>query len=80
MEYNLLPSVHKVFFVSASPSVGSPVESLGRPLLTQPVARLLGRGLKMANRRHSSGSAGEQPFNCVDCDERWVGNETNSVH
>ncbi|XP_021934548.1 uncharacterized protein LOC110837065 isoform X3 [Zootermopsis nevadensis] len=63
-----------------SPSVGSPVESLGRPLLTQPVARLLGRGLKMANRRHSSGSAGEQPFNCVDCDERFTSESNRNRH
>jgi hypothetical protein len=59
-----------MFSLFSSPSAGSSGGSRGHPLLTQPVARLLGRGLKMANRRHSSGPADEQPFSCVDCDER----------
>jgi len=68
----LLCSYLHILFVCNSPSAGSPGDSRSSPLLTQPIARLLGRGLKVTNRRHSSGPADELPFGCVDCDERWV--------
>jgi hypothetical protein len=58
------------FLVSNSPTTGSPGGSRSSALLTQPVARLLGHGLKVTNRRHSSGPVDEQPYSCIDCDER----------
>jgi hypothetical protein len=65
----LLCSYLYILCVCSSPSAGSPGDSRSSPLLTQPIARLLGRGLKVTNRRHS-GPADELPFGCVDCDER----------
>ncbi|XP_069700408.1 uncharacterized protein [Periplaneta americana] len=62
-----------------SPPAASPSGNQNQ-LLSQPVAKLLGRGLKTMPRRHSSGPIDEQPFNCADCDERFTSESNRNRH
>ncbi|PNF32557.1 hypothetical protein B7P43_G00341 [Cryptotermes secundus] len=63
-----------------SPITGSLGGSHSSMLLTQPVAQLLGHGLKVTNRRHSSGPVDEQLFSCIDCDERFTSKSNRNRH